>query len=259
MASLAGKRVLVTRAAEQAGPFISQLQERGAQVVECPTIRLVPPEQWGPVDAALRQLSGFDWLILTSANGVRFFFERLAQLGLSAAVLQGCRVCVVGPKTAEALELRGVTADLVPEQFTGEGVVAAFAGIDLRGRRVLFPKAAGARDVIPRLLAEQGAVVVDPVLYRALVPERLPEAARSALEQGALDLAIFSSPSTVQNLAALVGGAERLAQLLQGVTVASIGPVTSRACRELGLTVAVEPPHATLSDLLAALELEGAG
>ena len=254
MASLAGKRVLVTRAAEQAGPFISQLQQRGLQVVECPTIQLAPPEQWGPVDAALQQLATFDWLILTSSNGVSFFFERLAALGLSAAALNGCNVCVVGPKTAEALMRRGVTAHLVPEQFTGEGVVAAFSGIDLRGKRVLFPKADGARDLIPRLLAEQGAVVVDPVLYRTLLPAQLPEAARHALEARELDLAIFSAPSTVQNLATLVGGAERLAQLLQGVTVASIGPITSQACRELGLTVAVEPHQATLPDLLAALE-----
>lgn len=254
MASLAGKRVLVTRAAEQAGPFISQLQERGARVVECPTIQLAPPEQWGPVDTALQQLATFDWLVLTSANGVRFFFERLAALGLSAAALNGCKVCVVGPKTAEALMRRGVTAHLVPEQFTGEGVVAAFAGIDLRGTRVLFPKAGGARDVIPRLLADQGAEVLDPVLYRTLLPEQLPEAARNALERHELDLAIFSAPSTVQNLALLVGGADRLVQLLQGVAVASIGPITSRACRELGLTVAVEPHQATLPDLLAALE-----
>ena len=259
MASLAGKRVLVTRAAEQAGPFISQLQERGARVVECPTIRLAPPEQWGPVDDALRQLAGFDWLVLTSANGVRFFFERLAQLGLSTAGLNGCKVCVVGPKTAEALSRKGVVADLVPEQFTAEGVVAAFNGFDLRGKRVLFPKAAGARDLIPRLLAEQGAVVVDPVLYRTLLPEQLPEAARIALEQSELDLAIFSAPSTVHNLATLVGGSGRLTQLLQGVMVASIGPITSRACRELGLTVAVEPPHATLSDLLTALEQVNGG
>jgi uroporphyrinogen-III synthase len=246
--------VLVTRAVEQAGAFVMQLQELGARVVECPTIQLAPPEQWGAVDDALRQLPGFDWLILTSANGVRFLFERLAALGIAKAALRSCKVCVVGPKTAEALGQRGLVADLIPEQFTAEGVVAAFAGIDLQGKRVLFPKAAGARDVIPRLLAEQGAVVVDPVLYRTLLPEQLPEAARSALEERELDLAIFSAPSTVQNLATLVGGADRLVQLLLGVAVASIGPITSRACRELGLAVAVEPCHATLPDLLDTLE-----
>lgn len=255
-ANLAGKRVLVTRAVEQAAPFAEQLRQRGAQVLECPTIQLAPPEQWGPVDDALRQLPGFDWLILTSANGVRFFFERLAHQGLSATDLRDCKVCVVGPKTAEALAGMGVVADLVPEQFTGEGVVAAFSLIDLQGKRVLFPKAAGARDVIPRLLRGQGAEVVDPVLYRTLLPDQLPDDARSALEQRELDLAVFSSPSTVRNLAALVGGADRLAQLLHGVVVASIGPITSQACRELGLTVAVEPSHATLTDLLAALEHE---
>jgi len=250
---LLGCRILVTRAAEQAAEFSEQLRQQGAVVLECPTIQLVPPEQWDAVDAAIQKLADFDWLILTSVNGVRFFFLRLQELGFATTVLQNSRVCAVGPKTAEALGNLGITPDLVPAQFTGEGVVAAFQGIDLRGRQVLFPKADGARDLIPQQLNDMGAAVADPVVYRNAMPQSLPDAARQALEQHRLDVVIFSSPSTVRNLAVLAGGEKKLQKLLNGVVVASIGPITSKACRELGLEVMVEPEQATLDDLLSEL------
>jgi uroporphyrinogen-III synthase len=142
----------------------------------------------------------------------------------------------------------------VPEQFTGEGVVAAFQGFELQGRQILFPRADGARDLIPQQLRNMGAVVVDPIVYRNIMPQSLPTEARQALEHQQLDVVIFSSPSTVRNLAALVGGALYLQKLLVGITVASIGPITSQACGELGLTVTLEPPLATLDDLVAELE-----
>lgn len=251
---LQGCRVLVTRAAEQAAGFSGQLRQRGAVVVECPTISLVPPASWVPVDEALKSLASFDWLILTSVNGVRFFFDRMQELGLGFQLLSRCNVCAVGPKTAEAVEQLGILPGLIPDQFTGEGVVAVFQQIDLQGKRVLFPKADGARDLIPQQLREMGAVVVDPVVYRNLMPDQLPEQAQQALEQHQLDVAVFSAPSTVRNLAALTGGAERLQQLLSGVGVASIGPVTTRACRQLGIKVGIEPAEATLDDLLQAME-----
>lgn len=251
---LQGRRVLVTRAAEQAAGFSEQLQQRGAVVVECPTISLMPPESWQPVDEALKNLTGFNWLILTSVNGVRFFIGRMQALGMHLSLLQGCKVCAVGPKTAEELHGFGIIPDMLPEQFTGEGVVKAFEQPDLHGMRVLFPKADGARDLIPQQLRAQGAVVVDPVVYRNVIPSELPETARQALEQQQLDAVVFSSPSTMRNLAVLLGGMNRLEEVLQGVTVASIGPVTTTACRELGLTVTVEPDQATLDDLLQALE-----
>jgi len=252
--SLHGCRILVTRAAEQTSAFSEQLRQKGALVLECPTIKLVPPEQWDAVDAAIQKLADFDWLILTSVNGVRFFFSRLLELGLDATALRGCNICAVGPKTSEALGNLGITPDLIPEQFTGEGVVAAFQGFDLQGRQVLFPKADGARDLIPQQLRKMGAVVVDPVVYRNIMPQSLPTEARQALEQQQLDVVIFSSPSTVRNLAALAGGALHLQKLLAGMTVASIGPITSQACSESGLTVTLEPRQATLDDLVAELE-----
>ncbi len=247
---LHGRRILVTRAAEQAAGVSEQLKQRGAVVVECPTIQLAPPEQWDELDAAINNLSTVDWLILTSVNGVRFFFGRMQELGFELTTLHGCKTCAVGPKTAEALAELGIQPDLVPEQFTGEGLVAAFKEIELQGRRVLFPKADGARDLIPEQLRTMGALLADPVAYRTIMPERLPEQALEALQHHQLDAVIFSSPSTVKNLAALTDGAAELSGMLEGVCIASIGPVTSKACRELGLTVTVEPHQATFASLL---------
>lgn len=244
----------MTRAAEQAAGFSRQLLQRGAEVVECPTIQLVPPQQWDEIDAAINAMPSFNWLILTSVNGVRFFFSRLQELGRDIHDLQSCKVCAVGPKTTEALLELGITPDLVPQQFTGEGVVAAFQDVDLQGCRILFPKADGARDLIPQQLRSRGAEVLDPVVYRNVIPAKLPDTARQALEQRQLDAVVFSSPSTVRNLAALVSGTAQLQQLLEGVAVASIGPVTTKACQELGLSVAVEPEQATLDEIVSKLE-----
>lgn len=251
---LQGRWILVTRAADQAEEFCAPLRQRGAVAIECPTIQLVAPLSWDALDAVLDDPSAFEWLILTSVNGVKFFFERLAQRGSGPEVLQGTKICAVGPKTAEALSERGVTVDLLPQQFTGEGIVAAFQGIPLQGKRILFPKAEAARDLIPQQLRGLGAMLFDPVVYRTTMPLALPVEAYQALERHQLDAVIFSSPLTARNLAALVGGADRLQELLSNVAIASIGPVTSQACRELGLTIDVEPPEATLAALLQALE-----
>jgi uroporphyrinogen III methyltransferase/synthase len=256
---LFGRQVLVTRAADQAGEFSAMLEERGASVIECPTISLVVPESWDAADAAIKGLSGFDWLVLTSANAVRFFFGRLAELGLDSRALASCKVCAVGPRTAELIARQGIRADLVPEQFDGEGVVAAFASLDVKGSKVLFPRADGAREVIAEGLARLGVQVTAPVIYRNIMPDQLPEQALAALESGKLDLVTFSASSTVRNLAKLAGGTERLKLLLDKVAVASIGPITSQTCRELGLAVAVEPTQSTLVDMVLAIEEYFAG
>lgn len=251
---LFGRRILVTRAVDQSAGFARRLEELGAQVVQCPTIRLAAPESWDEIDDAINRLKDTHWLLLTSANAVRFFFERLRELGRDSRAIGECKVCVVGPKTAEAVLAQGILPDLLPEEFTAEGVVAALSGHDLQGKRVLFPKADRARDLLPAALEKMGAEVIAPVLYRNLLPEALPDEARDALEQGRLDAVTFSASSTVSNLALLVGGPQRLQELLKDLAVISIGPVTSRTCRELGLNVAVEPPEATLESMVKALE-----
>jgi len=249
---LFGRTVLVTRAADQAGEFSALLEERGARVIECPTIRLLPPESYAELDAMIGDLAGFDWLVLTSANAVQFFFARLQTLSLDARALGRCRVCAVGPKTASAIRAHGVNPDLVPADYKAEGVVAAFAEANLSGARILFPRADKAREVIPQGLAGLGAQVVSPVAYCNVIPDSLPAQALEALEQGEIDCVTFTASSTAENLAAMLG-AERFARLLDGVVVASIGPITSKTCRKLGLEVRIEPAEYTLAALTDAM------
>lgn len=250
---LCGKKVVVTRAAEQAGEFTTKLAVRGATVLECPTIRLVDPESWQLLDLAIRELPDYDWLVLTSVNAVRFFFQRLDTLGLDARALAGCRICAVGPKTAAEVRSFGIKPELVPTDYKAEGVVDEFSRLDMHGSRILFPRADKARDVIPRELKRMGAHVDSPVAYRNIFPEKLPPETLFALEKRSVDCITFTSSSTVQNLAAMMGE-EMMLDMLKGVVVASIGPITSKSCRDLGLKVDIEPQSYTLDALVEALE-----
>ena len=250
---LCGKKIIVTRAAEQAGEFSAKLAARGATVLECPTIRLVGPESWQLLDLAIRDLHGYDWVVLTSGNAVRFFFQRLDLLGLDARSLGNCRICAVGPKTADELRLFGIKPDLVPSDYKAEGVIDEFSRLDMHNSRILFPRADKARDIIPRELKRMGAHVDSPVAYRNIFPKRLPPETLFALEKRSVDCITFTSSSTVQNLAAMLGE-EMMLDMLKGVVVASIGPITSKSCRDLGLKVDIEPESYTLDALTEALE-----
>ncbi|MCM2357800.1 MAG: uroporphyrinogen-III C-methyltransferase [Geobacteraceae bacterium] len=245
---LSGRGILVTRAADQAGEFAQLLARHGARVYECPTIEIVPPHDTAELDGAISSLPSFDWLIFSSANAVKYFFARLAALGLDSRAIGPARVCAVGPKTAAALVPHGIRPDLVPPDYKGEGVVEAFRKIEVKGKRVLFPKADRAREVIPAGLEALGAEVIAPVAYRNVTPAALPPHILEALEERRIHCATFTSSSTVENLAAMVGE-NRLLHLLEGVAVASIGPITSRTCRELGLEVHIEPAEYTVAAL----------
>lgn len=251
---LCGKKIIVTRAADQAGEFSAKLADRGATVLECPTIRIVEPESWQLLDLSIRELASYDWVVLTSTNAVHYFFKRLYALGLDARALGNCRVCAVGPKTADELRSYGIKADLVPSDYKAEGVVDEFSRLDMHGSRVLFPRADKARDVIPAELKRMGAHVDSPVAYRNVFPERLPPETLFALEKRSVDCITFTSSSTVQNLAAMLGE-ELMLDMLRGVIVASIGPITSKSCRELGVKVDIEPVSYTLSALADAIEV----
>ena len=250
---LGGRKIVVTRAAEQAGELSAKLATRGATVLECPTIRLVEPESWQLLDLAIRDLSGYDWLVLTSANAVRYLFQRLDALGLDTRALSGCKVCAVGPRTADAIRLHGIKADLVPDDYKAEGVVDVFSRLDMHDCRVLFPRADKARDIIPHELKRMGAHVDSPVAYRNVFPDRLPPETLFALEKRTVDCITFTSSSTVQNLAAMLGE-ELMLDMLKGVVVASIGPITSKSCRDLGLKVDIEPQSYTMDAMIEALE-----
>ena len=190
----------------------------------------------------------FNWLIFTSYNGVKHFFHRLHALKLDSRALALCRVCAVGPKTAAALAVYGIRADMVPADYKAEGVVEAFKSLDVADKTALFPRADRARDVIPAGLRKLGMEVEAPIAYRNVIPDDLPHDILEALEGKRIHCITFTSSSTVENLAAMVGE-NRLLHLLEGVRIASIGPITSKACRELELEVAVEPAEHTIEAL----------
>jgi len=249
---LFGRSVLVTRGADQAGEFTSRLERLGARVYACPTIEIQAPDSYRELDEAICALDSFHWIVFTSYNAVKYFFARLAALGLDTRSLGRSRVCAVGPKTAAALAPFGVKADLVPTDYKAEGVVAAFAGLEMAGLWVLFPRGDRAREVIPDELTRMGAQVLAPVAYANRTPGEIPEESLRALEERRVDSVTFTSSSTVQNLARILGE-NRFLRLMQGVRVASIGPVTSKSCRELGLEVHLEPAEYTLDALSAEL------
>ena len=249
---LFGRSVMVTRGADQAGEFATKLERLGARVYGCPTIEITPPASYADLDQAIQDLDNFHWIVFTSYNAVRYFFGRLSDHGLDTRALGRCRVCAVGPKTAAALAPFGVRADLVPSDYKAEGVVTAFAALDISGKRVLFPRGDRAREVIPDELARMGAQVSSPVTYANETPEAIPAEALRALEERRVDCVTFTSSSTVQNLASILGENHFL-HLMEGVQVASIGPVTSKSCQQLGLDVHMEPEEYTLDALAAEL------
>ena len=248
---LFGKRFLITRPREQAAAFVTLLQQQGAETICIPTIEIAPPEDLQPLDAALSQLAGVDSLILTSANGVKACFERMAELQLDLRSLAGVQLVAVGPKTAQVLEARGLRPDLVPKNYRAEGVIAELLAQGVAGKRVLYPRAEISRSLIIDKLQEAGAEVLAPVAYRTLRPTGKEEMIRHLLAAGELDAVCFSSSSTFDNLLAMFG--DELKTLQGRAEFFSIGPLTSETIRKHGFQVAWEPEQSTLDHLVAAM------
>jgi len=245
---LAGQRVVVTRPREQSSELAARLRMLGAEVIELPAIETRPPEDYTGLDAAIAQLNTYDWLVFTSANGVRFFLQRLKALGGSPDLI-GARICAIGPATRAALEQAGLRVDLVPREYVAESLIEAFAQYPLEGRRILLPRAAAARELAPQALRQRGARVDVVEAYRTLPPADLPR--RASMIFGAQpkpDWVTFTSASTVVNLLTAVG-----AESLRDVRIASIGPVTSAAVRRFGLEVAAEAQVYTSAGLVEAI------
>jgi uroporphyrinogen III methyltransferase/synthase len=247
---LFGKRIATTRARAQAGRLHEELAALGARVMEIPTIEIRPPDSWEPLDAAIRRLESFDYLLVTSANGVRNFLARLAACGRDVRALNGLTIGAIGPATAAEFARTGVKVDLLPNEYVAEGLLAALGDRDLRGKTFLIPRAKVARDVVPRVLEERGARVEVVEAYQTVAPE-IP--ALDHLLIPPPDAITFTSSSTATNFAKLVGQ-DRLAEVLRGTVVASIGPVTSETLRKLGLAVTVEAAESTMAGLVKAIQ-----
>lgn len=258
---LFGRTIVVTRSRTQADGLVGMLRNLGADVREVPAIAFKEPESYADLDSGIQGLGGYDWIVFTSANGVQSFFGRLrTAFGKDARALAGALVAAIGPGTARVLQAQGVSADLIPDDYRAEGMFAAMrdyavghGGQGLDGARVLIPRAQEARDTLPRLLGEAGALVDVAAAYRTVVPEGGAVAdLRRALADGRVDAVTFTSSSTVRNFCKMVG--PDAASLMGGVAACSIGPITSQTLRERGMEPAVEADRFTVEGLVTAIK-----
>lgn len=249
---LFGKRVIVTRSREQASVLSSAIEALGGEAWEFPTIQIAQPEDFGPLDKAITDVRSYRWVIFTSVNGVKMFFDRMRENKKDIRDLSDVRLCAIGPRTREELELRGLMVDYVPGEYRAEEIVEGLKGKVMPGDRVLLPRADIARKLLPKALEDMGALVHEVDAYRTILGDGDAAAIRQALDSQEVSVVTFTSSSTVQNFVKLVGE-EGLPQLMEKVVVASIGPITSRTAKELGLRVDVEAKEYTIDGLVQAL------
>lgn len=260
-----GHRILITR--EHSGGFES-LEELGAEILQFSTVETVPPKTWDDLDAAIKNVNTYDWLIFTSSNGVKYFFRRLYERGVDIRELKGLKICAIGTKTAEEIGKLGLRVDLVPEEFRAEGLINAFlqesakfkvqgsTNIEqgtrniepLKGMKFLLPRAEVAREIFPEKVRELGGTVDVPVAYRVVKPELHGKRLRRFLKEGRITVATFTSAATFNNFRQIMG--EDADDLLKGVAIAVIGPVTAKAIEKAGMKVDIMPEVATVEAMV---------
>lgn len=245
---LSGITLLVTRSQEQAGELGVALAGRGGRVVEAPVIAFVDPEDWTGADRAISRIDSYDWILFTSANAVDRFMKRCRSVGVSSDRLSRPRVAAIGPATARSLEERGLVVTATPSSHRAEGLIEALGRNDLTGVRILLPRAAVAREILPDELRAMGAEVDVVTVYRTVAVQPAEEIRRD-LASGAIDVVTFTSSSTVTNLLAGIGGPGAL----EGTAIAVIGPVTAETVRRHGLAPEIEARRSTIADLVEAI------
>jgi uroporphyrinogen III methyltransferase/synthase len=262
-----GQRILVTR--EHSTGF-EPLEELGAEVLEFPTIEIAPPETYDDLDSAIAQIHLYTWIVFTSGNGVRYFLKRFFEKERDIRDLKGIRICAIGTKTAAEVKKYGMRVDLVPEEFRAEGLIEAFTppnpplakggdgGVDskartlhselLKGLKFLLPRAETAREIFPEKVRELGGEIDVPVTYRTVKPEIHGRRLKRFLKEGRITIATFTSAATFNNFVDIIGS--DAFDLLKGVSIAVIGPVTARAVEKAGLKVDIMPKEATIEAMV---------
>ncbi|MEW6730608.1 MAG: uroporphyrinogen-III synthase [Acidobacteriota bacterium] len=254
---LAGRRILITRARRSSDELSVRLQEWGAEVICCPTIEIVAPTSFQPLDKAIEKLANYDWIIFTSKNAVEVFLDRLTKLGQDRQLLAKCKILAVGATTAHSLTAAGVTVTLLPKQYCAEGALASLQDYysdnkKLRACRFLFPRAAQGREVLVTELQRLGAQIDLVEAYRTQTPADAYDTLGKIFAHQSLDVITFTSPSTIHNLAEILTP-QPLSVLLANSIVACIGPVTAAAAREYGLTVSICPTESSAAMLALAV------
>ncbi len=255
---LLGRNILVTRAHRDKDQLVTQLEVYGANVLYCPTIEIVEPESFAPLDQAIDKLSQYDWIIFTSRNAVEAFLGRLKKLGKQIDPLAHLKILAVGPSTAKALEKANILVTLIPEKFHAEGALASLENYyqdndSLTKCRLLFPRALVGRDILPIELEKLGVKVDLVVAYQTSIPTGAKEEVLAIFANKKIDLITFTSPSTINNLVEFIGS-NALANLLKHTAIACIGPVTTNAVIDAGLEVSICPTESTALSLAEAIK-----
>ncbi|MDZ7699610.1 MAG: uroporphyrinogen-III C-methyltransferase [Deltaproteobacteria bacterium] len=247
---LFGKRIVVTRARAQASEFLHFLTDLGADCIEFPTIEIAPPETWAPVDQAIHKIDSYQWLLFTSINGVNHFLDRLYFAGKDIRDLKGIKIGAIGPATAGAWEKMGIQVDLMPQEYRAKAVVEAFKAAGVKSGRISIPRAAKAREMLPRSLENLGMAVDVVPVYRTTRPVQDRSLVEGFLEQGAVDMVTFTSSSTVTNFAGMFDDIRQdLFKWMKRVPVACIGPITAKTAEREGLSVSLIPEDYTIDAL----------
>jgi uroporphyrinogen III methyltransferase/synthase len=245
---LTGKRILITRAIEQAEELSTLLESYGAQVISIPTIEITPPENLKPLDKTIEKIDSYDWVIFTSVNGVKFFTERLKKGGTDIEILRRKKICAIGPRTQGELEKMGLRVDFRPKEYRAEGVAEGLKARGIQGKKILLPRAREARMILPKELIEAGALVDEVEAYRTAKPAKSKASLETILKKG-IDVVVFTSSSTVRNFMELLPDKTSM----NGVKVAVIGPITAETARKYGLEPHIAPQKYTIPSLVRAI------
>ena len=249
---LFGKTIVITRARAQASGLVKELAALGARCIEIPTIKIVPPVDNAPLEHAIEQITEYEWVVLTSVNGVKHFFDTLFDMGKDVRVLGHLKFACIGPVTKQTLKEYGIVSDILPSTYQAESVLEAFADTDIKGKKVLLPRAKKARTILPEELTRMGAKVDEVVSYETILDDSQKSELLGMLENQEIDMVTFTSSSTVSNFMTLLEGMDSSA-LLEPVSFASIGPITSDTAAGLGLTIDIEAAEFTIPGLVDAI------
>ncbi len=249
---LFGKKIVITRARSQASDLVSRLSKLGASCIEIPTIEISPPRDIKPLQQSIENLNQYDWIVFTSVNGVKFFFDTLAEMGKDVRALGHLKFACIGPVTKDRLKDHGIVSDILPETYQAESVVQAFSSVDIKNKKILLPRAKVARTILPEELSKMGALVDEVTAYETSLNAEGKQDLMELLKHHEIDAVTFTSSSTVSNFMSFFHSEDEK-KLLDGVVFASIGPITSDTARSLGIEPDIEAGEFTIQGLADSL------
>lgn len=247
-----GKKVVVTRARAQASQLVEKIRELGGEAIEFPSIKIAKEEGLNPLYNAFKNIEHYDWIVFTSINSVKIFFDEMFKNNMDIRDLKGIKICAIGPATRDKLIERGLQVNIVPDEYRAEGIIEELSREIIPGQWILLPRARGARGILPDTIRKWGANVNEVYLYSAVAASRVSSAAREKILNGQVDYITFTSSSTVSNFVKIIGR-ENVARVNKNIKVACIGPVTADKAREYGFTVDIMSGEYTINGLLDAI------